>query len=156
MPKVLTVPARESFNVALREYKKSSASDSDDRAHLQRWINDARAEHVWDKIQCAIRSNNLRLPPKRFIIDVLAARRAAMAIGHRGKLRKRYRNSSWYLQRCVRGERCFQRRRPSCERMTSFRQIEPKSTHSGVTRATSPDDQCNPHPPPLKRSEPSR
>jgi hypothetical protein len=99
MPKVLTVPARESFNVALREYKKSSASDSDDRAHLQRWINDARAEQVWDTIQCAVRSNNLRLPPKRFIIDILAARRVTMAIGHRGKLRKRYRNAADEMER---------------------------------------------------------
>jgi hypothetical protein len=93
------VAARESFNAVLREYKKSSASGSDDRAHLARWINDARAEQVWDKIQCAVRSNNLRLPPKRFIIDILAARRAAMAIGHRGKLRKRYRNAADEMER---------------------------------------------------------
>jgi hypothetical protein len=99
MPKVLTVSARESFNVALREYKKSSASDSDDRAHLQRWINDARAEQVWDKIQCAARSNNLWLPPKIFITDILAARRVAIATGHRGKLRERYRNAADEMKR---------------------------------------------------------
>jgi hypothetical protein len=92
MPKVLTVAARESFNAVLKEYKKSSASGSDDRAHLERWINDNRAEQVWDKIQCAARRNNAWLPPKWFITDILAARRVSMAISHRGKLRERYRN----------------------------------------------------------------
>jgi hypothetical protein len=96
---VATVAARESFNAVLREYEKSSASGSDDRAHLQRWINDDRAEQVWDKIQCAVRSNNPRLPPKRFIIDILTARRVAIATGHRGKLRKRYRNAADEMER---------------------------------------------------------
>jgi hypothetical protein len=69
MPKVLTVPARESFDAALKEYKRSPAWGSDDRAHLQRWINDdrAEAEKVWDNIQCAARSNNLWFPAKIFI-----------------------------------------------------------------------------------------
>jgi hypothetical protein len=60
---VLTVPARESFKAVMREYKKSPAWGSDDRAHLQRWINDDRAEQVWDKIQCAARKT--RLPFER-------------------------------------------------------------------------------------------
>ena len=90
MPKVLTVAARESFKAVLREYKKSSASGSDDRAHLQRWIDDDRAEQVWDEIRCAVRSNNLWLPPKRFIIDILTARPVAIAIAHRRKLREHY------------------------------------------------------------------
>jgi hypothetical protein len=83
----------------LREYKKSSASGSDDRAHLQRWIDDDRTEQVWDKIQCAARSNNLWLPPKILITDILAARRVAIATGHRGKLRERYRNAADEMQR---------------------------------------------------------
>jgi hypothetical protein len=96
---VATVPARESFNAALREYKKSPSWNSDDRAHLQRWINDARAEQVWDKIQCAARSNNLWLPPKILITDILAARRVAIATGHRGELRERYRNAADEMER---------------------------------------------------------
>jgi hypothetical protein len=99
MPKVLTVAARESFNAVLREYKKSSASGSDDRAHLQRWIKDDRAEQVWDKIQRAARSNNAWLPPRVFITEILGARRVAMAIGHRGRLRERYRNAADEMER---------------------------------------------------------
>jgi hypothetical protein len=99
MPKVLTVAAREPFNTALREYKKSPAWGSDDRAHLQRWIDDGRAEQVWDKIQCAVRSNNLWLPPNIFITDILAARRVAIATGHRGKLRERHRNAADEMER---------------------------------------------------------
>ena len=102
MPKVLTVAARESFKAVLREYKKSLAWGSDDRAHLQRWINDDRAEQVWDKIQCAVRSNNLWLPPKVFITDILAARRVAVATGRRGKLRERYRNAADEMERVAR------------------------------------------------------
>src|SRR5262245_64809051 len=94
MPKVLSVAARESLNAVLREYKQSSASGSDDRAHLQRWIKDDRAEQVWDKIQRAVRSNNLWLPPKRFIKEILGARHVAIAIGHRGRLREHYRNAA--------------------------------------------------------------
>src|SRR6266550_582915 len=99
MPKVLTVAARESFNTALREYKKSPAWSSDDHDHLQRWIDDDRAEQVWDKIQCAVRSNNRRLPPKTFINDMLAARRVAIATGHRGHLRECYRNAADEMER---------------------------------------------------------
>jgi hypothetical protein len=96
---VATVAARESFNAVLGEYKKSSASGSDDRAHLQRWTNDDRAEQVWDKIQCAVRGNKLWLPPKIFITDILAARRVAIATGHRGELRERYRNATDEMER---------------------------------------------------------
>ena len=98
-PKVLTVAARESFKTALREYKKSFALGSDDRAHLQRWIDDDRTEQVWDTIQRAVRSNTLRLPPKTFISDILAARRVAIATGHRGKLRECYRNAADEMER---------------------------------------------------------
>jgi len=93
------VAARESFNTALREYKKSSAWSSDDRAHLQRWMDDPRAEQVWDNIECAARSNNLWFPARIFITDTLAARRVAIATGHRGKLRERYRNAADEMER---------------------------------------------------------
>jgi hypothetical protein len=94
MPRFLPWLQRESFKAVLREYKKSSASDSDDRAYLQRWVDDDRAEQVWDKIQCAARSNHRWLPPKTFIRDILAARPVAIAIAHRRKLRKCYRNAA--------------------------------------------------------------
>jgi hypothetical protein len=97
MPKVLTVAARDSFNAVLRGYKKSPASGLNDRAHLQRWIKDDRAERVWDNIQCAARSNNLWFQAKILITDILAARRVAIA--HRGKLRKRYRNAADEMER---------------------------------------------------------
>jgi hypothetical protein len=93
------VAARKSFNAALKEYKKSPAWGSEDRAHLQRWIDDDRAEQVWDEIQCAVRNNNLWLPPKTFIRDILAARPVAITIGHRGKLRKCYRNAADEMER---------------------------------------------------------
>jgi hypothetical protein len=98
-PKVLTVAARESFKTALREYQKSFALGSDDRAHLQRWMDDERAEQVWDTIKRGVRSNNLRLTPKTFISDILAARRVAIATGHRGKLRECYRNAVEKMER---------------------------------------------------------
>ena len=98
MPKVLTVAARESFKAVLREYKKSSASSLNDRAHLQRWIDDDRAEQVWDRIRSAVRSNNLWLPPKTFIRDILAARPVAIAIAHRRKLRKHYRSAAKQME----------------------------------------------------------
>jgi hypothetical protein len=98
MPKVPSVAARESFKAVLREYKKSSASGLNDRAHLQRWIDDDRAEQVWDKIKCAVHSRNLWLPPKIFIRDILAARSVAIAIAHRRKLRKHYRSAAKQME----------------------------------------------------------
>jgi hypothetical protein len=43
-----------------------------------------RAEQVWDNTQCAARSNNLWFPARIFNTDILAARRVAIATGHRG------------------------------------------------------------------------
>jgi hypothetical protein len=99
MTKAVSVAARESFNAVLREYKKCPDLGSDDRAHLQRWINDDRAEQVWDKIQSAARSNDLWFPPGTFITETLGARRFAIAIRHRGKLRKRFRNAAGEMER---------------------------------------------------------
>ena len=102
MPKVRTVATRESFKSALkREYEKSSPS-SDDRAHLQRWADDDRAEEVWDKIERAAQENNVRLPAEYFISQILAARPVAIAIGHRGELRERYRNAADEMERVAR------------------------------------------------------
>jgi len=82
-----SVAAGESINAVLREYKNPSAWSSDDHAHLQRWMDDHRAEQVWDRIQCAARSKNVRFPARIFITDILAARRIAIGTGQRGKLR---------------------------------------------------------------------
>jgi hypothetical protein len=91
--------ARESFNAVLREHKKCLDLGSDVRAHLQRWINDDRAEQIWEKIQSAARSNDLWLPPGTLITEILGARRVAIAIRHRGKLRQRYRNAAGEMER---------------------------------------------------------
>jgi hypothetical protein len=62
-------------------------------------MDDHRAEQVWDKIQCAARSNNLWLPARILITDILASRRVAIATGHRGKLRECYRNAADEMER---------------------------------------------------------
>jgi hypothetical protein len=93
MPKVRTVATREPFKAVLREYEKSSPS-SDDRAHLQRWADDDRAGEVWHKIERAAQKNNVKLPAKHFIHELLAARRVAMAIGQRRELREHYRKAA--------------------------------------------------------------
>jgi hypothetical protein len=93
-----TVATRVSFKAVLRECEKSCPS-SDDRAHLQRWAADDRAEEVWHKIERAAHNNKLRLPAKHFITEILAARRVAMAIGHRGKWRERFRNAADEMER---------------------------------------------------------
>jgi hypothetical protein len=92
------VATRVSFKAVLRECEKSGLS-SDDRAHLQRWAADNRAEWVWHKIERAVPNNKLRLPAKYFITEILAAKRVAMAIGHRGKLRERFRNAADAMER---------------------------------------------------------
>jgi hypothetical protein len=98
MPKGHTVATRVSFKAVLRECEKSCPS-SDDRAHLQRWADDDRVEEVWHKIERAAHNNKLRLPAKYFITEILADRRVAMAIGHRGKWRERFRNAADEMER---------------------------------------------------------
>src|ERR1700730_8211321 len=93
-----TVATRVSFKAVLRECEKSCPS-SDDRAHLQRWAADDRAEEVWHKIERAALNNKLWLPAKHFITEILGARRFAMAIGHRGKWRERFRNAADEMER---------------------------------------------------------
>jgi hypothetical protein len=101
MPKGHAVAKRVSFTAVLRECEKSCPSP-DDRAHLQRWADDDRAEEVWHKIERAAQNNKLQLPAKYFITEILAARRVAMAIGHRGKWRERFRNAADEMQRIAR------------------------------------------------------
>jgi hypothetical protein len=86
----------------LRLFEESSALGSDDRAHVRRWADDDRAEELWNKIKRAAQKNNLWLPAKYFIQEILAARRVAMRIGHRGKLRERYRNATDDMERVAR------------------------------------------------------
>jgi hypothetical protein len=68
MPKGHTVATRVSFKDVLRKCEESGPS-SDDRAHLQRWADDDRAEEVWHKIERAAQNNKLRLPAKYFIAE---------------------------------------------------------------------------------------
>src|SRR3984893_5684266 len=88
-----TVATRVSFKAVLRECEKSCPR-SDDRAHLQRWAADDRAEEGWHKIERAAQKNNVKLPAKQFIQDIVAARHVAMAFGHRKELREHYRNAA--------------------------------------------------------------
>ena len=97
--KVLIVATRESFKAVLREYEKSFGLGSDDRDHLQRWIDDDRTEQVWAEIQDAARSKNPWLPPKTFITESLAARRVAIAIAHGKELRAHYRRAAKEMER---------------------------------------------------------
>jgi hypothetical protein len=98
MPKGACGGRTGSFKAVLRECEESYPS-SDDRAHLQRWADDDRAEEVWHKIERAAQNNKLWLPAKYFITEILAARRNAMAIGHRGKWRERFRNAADEMER---------------------------------------------------------
>jgi hypothetical protein len=101
MPKGHAVATRVSFKAVLRECEKSCPS-SDDRAHLQRWADDDRAEEVWHKIERAAQRNNVKLPAKHFIRVILAARPVAMAIGRRRELREQYRKAADEMVRIAR------------------------------------------------------
>jgi hypothetical protein len=83
----------------LREYEKKYSPNSEDRAHLHRWADDDRAEELWEKIEGAAQSNKLTLPAEHFIAEILAARRVAMVIGHRGKWREDFRNAADEMER---------------------------------------------------------
>jgi hypothetical protein len=89
----------KSFKAVLRSFEESSDLGSDNRAHIRRWADDNRAEELWNKIKRAAQKNNLLLPAKYFIQEILAARRVAMGIGHRGKLRESYRNAADDMER---------------------------------------------------------
>jgi hypothetical protein len=140
------VATRVSFKAVLREREKSCPS-SDDRAHLQRWAADDRAEEVWHKIERAAQNNNVRLPPTYFITEILVTRRVAIALGHRRELREPYRNAAHEMMRIAR----FLRKRhphgmppyPSGRKLAEMlddaasyfrKQVEPSRNQPGVLK----------------------
>jgi hypothetical protein len=90
----------KSFRAALKNYESSEAGDDPDRrAHLQRWRDDDHAEEVWREINSAAQKNGKVLPAVVFIREILGARRVAIAIANRGKLRDDYRKAAYQMQR---------------------------------------------------------
>ena len=81
----------ESFKAALISYAKTPGLTPEDRAHLQRWSDDDRADEVWQTIDRAAHKHGLLLPRNVFITEILAVRRVAEAIAGRGKYRARSR-----------------------------------------------------------------
>jgi hypothetical protein len=80
----------ESFKAALVSYTDVLGLTSENRAHLQRWSDDDRADEEWQTINRAAHAHGLLLPPNVFIQEILAIRRVAEAIACRGKYRNRY------------------------------------------------------------------
>jgi hypothetical protein len=95
---VHSVVRPKSFRAVLKHYEASEA-DPDRRSHLQRWHDDHRAEEVWREINRAAQNNGKVLPPVVFVRDILGARRIAIVIGNRGKLRKDYRRAADQMKR---------------------------------------------------------
>ena len=89
----------KSFKSALKSYKESFGLSPDDAAHIQRWAEDDRTEEVWRKIETAVQQKNITLPAEAFVREILGARQVAMAIGHRGEWRDRYRKEADQMQR---------------------------------------------------------
>src|SRR5262249_13770426 len=56
------------------------------------------AEEVWREIDRAAQKNGAVLPANVFIAEILGARRVAIAIGNRGKMRGDYRNAADQMQ----------------------------------------------------------
>jgi hypothetical protein len=81
----------ESFKVALISYKQTPGLTAEDRAHLQRWSDDDRADEDWEIIDRVAHERGLLLPQNVFIQEILAIRRVAATISCRGKYRDRYR-----------------------------------------------------------------
>jgi hypothetical protein len=97
---VHSVVRPKSFRAALEDYEPSKAGDDPDhRAHLKRWREDDRAEVIWREIDSAIQKNGRVLRVNDFIREVLVARRVAIAVGDRGKLRDNYRQAADQMQR---------------------------------------------------------
>lgn len=78
----------ESFKAALISYAETPGLTPKDRAHLQRWSDDDRADEVWQTIDCAAHK---LLPRNVFITEILAVRRVAEGIAGREKYRDHYR-----------------------------------------------------------------
>jgi hypothetical protein len=81
----------ESFKAALISYAETPDLTLEDRAYLQRWSDDDRADEVWQTIDRAAHKHGLLLPRNVFITEILAVRRVAEAIAGRGKYRARFR-----------------------------------------------------------------
>jgi hypothetical protein len=75
---------------------------SEDRAHLQRWSDDDRADEAWQSIDRAAVEHELLVPPNVFIREILAARHVAEAIACRGKYRDRYRKHAKKMEEIAR------------------------------------------------------
>jgi hypothetical protein len=89
----------KSFKAALALYKETPDLSSYDRAHLQRWADDNRAEEIWQRINRAVQKNKKLMGPTYLIHEILLARRIAMGIGQRGKFREEYRNKADEMER---------------------------------------------------------
>lgn len=79
------------FKAILLSFMKSPGLTPSDRAHLQIWSHDDRADEERQTIDRATLKRGLVLPPNTFIREILATRRVAEAIASRGKYRVRYR-----------------------------------------------------------------
>jgi hypothetical protein len=88
----------ESFKAALISYSDPGLT-TDQKAHLQRWADDDRADEVWQSIERAAQKNKKLLPEGFFIGEILAAKRVAISIGHRWKYRERYRKQAEQMER---------------------------------------------------------
>ena len=95
----------ESIKAALAAYSKTPGLTREDRAHLQRWSEDDRADEEWQIIDCAYRAaheHGLPLPRSVFISEILAIRRVAEGIASRGKYRDRYRKYAKQMEETAR------------------------------------------------------
>jgi len=88
----------ESFRAALISFADRGLTP-DQRAHLQRWAADNRAEEVWQSIKRAAQKNKKLLVEGFFIREILAAKCVAISFGHRWKYRERYRKQAEQMER---------------------------------------------------------
>ena len=62
----------ESFKAALVSYTEAALGlEPKDRAHLQRWSDDDRADEEWQTIDRAAHKHGLLIPPNVFIREIL-------------------------------------------------------------------------------------
>ena len=90
-----------SFRLAAAQFRDECRElDAADAAHLDRWVNDPRAEAVWRKVKslawAPIRSYD---PLDGFILTVLIARRMAESIPVSLRIRDRQRRRSAHYVR---------------------------------------------------------
>ena len=94
----------ESIKAALAAYSKTPGLTREDRAHLQRWSEDERADEEWQIIDCTYRAvhEHGALPRRVFFSEILAIRRVAEGIAARGKYRDRYRKYANQMEQTAR------------------------------------------------------